>query len=241
MAIVIVWLVARLVTMLNKFGFKRNLLQTAKIAIPQLVIYIIIAIVIAIPIVVAMLYQMKANQPAEGADALHATAAAQQAAALQTIFSPAVLGAIGGAIILGLVFELLLLPMYYFYMKYLMEPIHMRTHLWKSFKTGFRHWGFLFLTFFMMGLLLLCLFVVLFMPLGLLSTAQSQSLAGVLMGDPSGLPNHMLLLQFVTALVTFFIFAFILAWSVLVLYHAYGSIEQKEIERKAHSSLESQL
>lgn len=241
MAIAIVWLIASLVTMLNKFGFKRNLLQTAKIAILQLVIYLIMAIVIAIPIVVAMLYQMKANQPAEGADALHATAATQQATALQTIFSPTVLGAIGLAILLCLVFELLLLPIYYFYMKYLMEPIHMRSHLWKSFKTGLRHWGFLFLTFFMMGLLLLCLFVVLFMPLGILSTAQSQSLAGVLMGDPSGLPSHMLLLQFVTALVTFFIFAFILAWSVLVLYHAYGSIEQKEIERKAHSSLENQL
>lgn len=239
MVIALVWLIASLVTMLNKFGFRRNLLQTTKIAILHMAIYLIMTIVLAIPIVIAMLYQMKSNQTAQGADALHATAASQQAMALQTIFSPTVLGAIGLAIILWLVFELLLLPIYYFYMKYLMEPIHMRTHLWKSFKTGFRHWGFLFLTFFMMGLLLLCLFVVLFMPLGILSTAQSQSFAGVLMGDPSGLPNHMLFLQFLTALVTFFIFAFILIWGELVLYHAYGSIEQKEIERKAHSSIKN--
>ena len=239
MVIVLVWIVASIVTMLNKFVFRRNLLQTAKIAILQLVIDLIITIVVAAPIIIAMIYQIKSAQTAQGgADALHATAAPVQAMAIQSIFSPTVLGAFGLAILLVLVFELLLLPMYYFYMKYLMEPIHMRTHLWKSFKTGFRHWGFLFLTFFMLGLLLLCIFIVLFMPMGILSTAQSQSLAGVLMGDPSGMPNYIMLLQFLTSLVTFFIFTFILVWSVLVLYYAYGSIERKETERKAHIGIE---
>jgi hypothetical protein len=114
-----------------------------------------------------------------------------------------------------------------------MEPIHIRTHLWKSFKTGFRYWGFLFVTFFMMGLLLLCLYLVLFMPLGILHTAQSLSLTGIIMGDPSGLPSHIYILQFITSLATFFIFTFLLVWAVLVLYYAYGSIEQKETERKA--------
>ena len=58
MVIALVWLIASLVTMLNKFGFRRNLLQTTKIAILHMAIYLIMTIILAIPIVIAMLYQM---------------------------------------------------------------------------------------------------------------------------------------------------------------------------------------
>lgn len=230
--IVLVWILASLFTMLNKFTLRRNILQNAKLAILQLAMDLVMVIILAIPIVLAVIYHVRSIQAAQSADPLHA-ATLPQAQTAQTLLSPTVLGAIGIVLILGVIFELVLLPIYYFYMKYMMEPIHMRTHLWKSFKTGFRHWGFLFLTFFMMGLLILCLCLVLFMPLGILHTAQSQSLAGILMGDPSGLPSHIYLLQFITSVVTFFIFTFLIVWSVLVIYYAYGSIEQKETERKA--------
>ena len=46
----------------------------------------------------------------------------------------------------------------------------------------------------------------------------------------------MFFLQFITALFSYFLFLFFIVYSILVLYYAYGSIEQKESERKAMAS-----
>lgn len=230
--VTLIWVVASLFTMLNQRGLWRNILQTTKLFFLQMAIGIVLSAIVAIPVVASIFHQLKTMQTTQEGNAVHA-AAQIQPLVVQTLLSPTVLITIAITILIVIFIELLLLPIYYFYVKYMMEPIHMRTNLWKSFKTGLRRWGFIFLTFFMTTLILMCFFLILFMPLGILNIAQSQSLAGVVMGDPAALPNYFLFLQFITALFTFFILTFFIAWTILVAYYAYGSIEQKEIERKS--------
>ena len=148
--------------------------------------------------------------------------------------TPHLLEAIGIlALVAGIVALIFGMPLYYFVMKYVMEDINMRHTLWPSLKTGLRHWGFLFIVMFIAALILGLISIVLFMPMMVLSFAQAQSIAGVVMGDPSGLPSGFIWLLAITAIATFFLLIFMEVWMACVLYYAYGSIEQQERERKA--------
>lgn len=139
-----------------------------------------------------------------------------------------VLGLLAG--IVALIFGM---PFYFFIMKYIMEDISIRHSLWPSLKTGLRHWGFLFVVMFLATLILSLICIVLFMPMMVLIFAQSQSIAGVIMGDPSGLPSGFIWLLAITVIATFFIMIIMEVWMTCVLYYAYGSIEQQEREQKA--------
>ena len=124
------------------------------------------------------------------------------------------------------------LPMSNAFMKYAVEDITLKSGFWPSVKMSFRHWGLLFITYFLMGLIISVICIIVMMPYLILTLAQAQSSSGVAMGDPSGLPASFSWLVAVTYALTFFVMAVVAVWPMLTAYFLYGSIEQLEIERK---------
>lgn len=134
---------------------------------------------------------------------------------------------------LATVFAFVALPFAYVAMKYLMDT-DSRLHkiMLKAYKTGIRHWGFIFTTCIICLIITSACAVFVSAPTIILLTANSISAAGTsLIGDPSGLPSYFGLLRFFTITITSFINLYISIFAVLVYYFIYGSIETREKEK----------
>ncbi|MCR4852969.1 MAG: hypothetical protein K5893_05210 [Prevotella sp.] len=135
--------------------------------------------------------------------------------------------------VLSLFLLLLLLPYVYAASKYMIDTKSKLVSLiWKGYKTGLRHWGYIFLTLLLTTICLFFVMLILGLPLGVLNTAVRVDELGVASGDPSGMPCSIGTLTFFTAAITFFCYSFITVFSVFVAYYLYGSIERRVKERK---------
>ena len=136
---------------------------------------------------------------------------------------------------------LMYLPLYHVVMKYVLEsPCGYWQTLWHNYPKALRHWGLLFLVFFVSLLLVFLVGLVVMLPSHILSFANQQAYQGVLIGDPLGMPSHIVLLTFVTTVLCTFIH-FYLGQVILVHnYYVYGSIETREKERTENQSLNDQ-
>lgn len=135
-----------------------------------------------------------------------------------------------GGIALGVsvVWGIVLLPLAYSTMKYLMEPsCRLACVVGSAYRQGWRRWGFLF------GCALLCFIIcTLFMvvvaaPENILLLARLADNTGALMGDTSGLPGHYGLLTYAVATACTFVWCYLMTWVAMVFHYAYGSIEAK--------------
>lgn len=136
-------------------------------------------------------------------------------------------------ILLDSAFFVALLPCTFSIIKYLIEPQSKISDIFgKAYRHGWRHWGFLFITLFITGIIFCLIATVLFAPFGIIVEAQISDLLGTLNGDPSGIPSNFYILLYGTTLLTSFIFAYLVIWSSFVFYYAYGSIETTERERE---------
>ena len=127
---------------------------------------------------------------------------------------------------------LLALPLYYVLMKYLMEaPCGYWRTLGRSYGRGLRHWGMLFLVFFVSGLLVMLASMIVMTPSNILSFANQQAHLGQLLGDPLGMPSYMTTLTFVTLTLCSFIQFYISQVMLVHNYYIYGSIETKDKEQ----------
>ena len=135
---------------------------------------------------------------------------------------------------------ILLLPLYYVSMKYLNERgMRFWAHFMPSYRIGFRRVSFIFITLFITGLIVGILSCIVMIPYFTLTSAYYTSLMGHLMGDPSDLPGYFPLLYLVTSAVVYFLFWYVVAFMVIVIFFMYGSIE-KRLEEQRTEQLEAQ-
>ena len=124
------------------------------------------------------------------------------------------------------------LPLMHVLMKYLMEaPCTYMSTLFRNYGRGLRHWGSLFLVFFVSGLLVEIITLIITLPASILSFANQQAQQGVLIGDPLGMPSYMLPLTFVTFTLCSFIQFYVSQVTLTHNYYIYGSIETNEYEK----------
>ena len=135
--------------------------------------------------------------------------------------------------ILCLVVTLLDLPFLYINTRYLFDrEARFMPDLPKSYATGLRHLGLLFITALLLGLLLGMIFLITSLPFIVLVFANTMSTLGVLMGDPSGLPASFPLLHGGTFCLTAIIWGYLSLFTIIVWLFIYGSIEKQREERK---------
>ncbi len=136
-----------------------------------------------------------------------------------------------------LIFTVLLIVVYlpYVYpsMKYMLEPqTHFRNLIFKGWKKGFKHWGYIFVSVLLLYLCLMVMSLIISIPLGICTIAQMFSAAGVAEGDASGMPAYFSILFFLVAVLTYFVYAFVGVFSYAVIYYMYGNIEAYEREKE---------
>lgn len=139
-------------------------------------------------------------------------------------------------IVITVIFALMALPLVFVVMKYFIDR-DSRLHkiFFASYKTGLRHWGFIFTTCLITFLLATACSLLVSMPTLIILTANSLSVAGVkLIGDPSGLPSSFCAIRFATITATSFICLYINIFTIFVYYFIYGSIDTRENERKEY-------
>ncbi len=125
------------------------------------------------------------------------------------------------------------LPYVYPAMKYLVEPqAHFRNLIFKGWKKGFKHWGYIFITVLLLYLCIMVISLIISIPLTVCTFAQNLSVSGILQGDASGMPSYFSIIFFIVAVLTFFVYAFVNVFSFAVSYYMYGNIEAYEREKE---------
>ena len=135
--------------------------------------------------------------------------------------------------IVCIIIVILVQPLMYVLMKYVMEaPCKYWKTLSDNFGCGMRHWGSLFLVFFLSMLLVQLIGLVIMLPSHILSYANQQAHLGLLIGDPLGMPSYMTTLTFTTFTLCSFIEFYVSQVMLVHNYYIYGSIDTKEQERE---------
>ena len=126
------------------------------------------------------------------------------------------------------------LPLYHVLMKYVMEsPCGYWRTLGRNYTVALRHWGLLFLVFFISGLLVALISLIVMLPSHILSFANQQAHQGLLFGDPLGMPSYIVPLTFITIALCSFIHFYVGQVMLVHNYYVYGSIEAREQEKKS--------
>ncbi len=130
--------------------------------------------------------------------------------------------------VIFLLFVAFLIPTFYSSFKYLMEPEQKLSRvLGKSYRIGLRHWGFLFVLFLLVVIIVAIIFCISQMPSVILATAKQFDNNGLSLGDATGLPSYFAVLTFAATFICQIIWMYVIIWADFVYYFAYGSIEAK--------------
>lgn len=125
-------------------------------------------------------------------------------------------------------FLVCMLPLVYSSMKYFMEKeMRLRDVFGKSYRKGWRFWGFLFLMILVTGIIIGVIYVVVMSPQFILFFASSVNADGGRLGDPSGLPGYFPVLTFLVTTLCTAVWLYVMVWLEMVFYYAYGHIEAK--------------
>lgn len=135
------------------------------------------------------------------------------------------------ALVVGILF--FLLPLVGIPLINVMMEIMLEEHpkIGRALKTGFCHWGYLFLTLLMSGLIMMALSLVLAIPLYICIYGLISNHLGMMAGDPSGLPASFPIILFFVGLLTAFIFLFAQLWQTYAFAYAHGAILTRELRR----------
>ena len=208
-----VWVLAHVFKLLNAQGLRKNMVKVFKFYVVCLAIIFVVCFIIGLILGVITGFMNVLHAQQDGSNTY-----------LMMVF----LGCMGGM----LVTFILMLPLYYVFMQYMIEENKLRKSFFPSLKVGFRHWGFLFIVFFVILLIALIFVSVMLMPVSVLVISQIESMNSMALGDPSGLPSYFGWLYFITFTIGFFILMFFFTWEIFVLYYAYGSIKRNEMDRE---------
>lgn len=94
--------------------------------------------------------------------------------------------------------------------------------------TGFKHWGYLFATLLISGIIMALLSLVICIPLYIAVYGAIADYLGTTGGDPSGLPASFPITLFVIGALTAFIMLFVQIWQTYALAYAHGAILTRE-------------
>lgn len=209
-----VWVMANVFNLLNAQGIKANVIKLLKIMVVYLALVVLISIIMGI-IVAGLLFYFKPEDTTQG-----------------LMNSAVLLKVLAICFLLMVVIILLIIPIYYAFMQFMIEDGKLRSTFFPAVKIGFKHWGFLFVVLFVLGLIMSIFISVMMMPVFILTISQVSSMKSMAMGDPSGLPAYFSWLYFITFVVVYFITMFLVTWGIFVLYYAYGSIKRNEMDRE---------
>ena len=209
-----VWVMANVFNLLNAQGIKANVIKLLKIMVVYLALVVLISIIMGI-IVAGLLFYFKPEDTTQG-----------------LMNSAVLLKVLAICFLLMVVIILLIIPIYYAFMQFMIEDGKLRSTFFPAVKVGFKHWGFLFVVLFVLGLIMSIFISVMMMPVFILTISQVSSMKSMAMGDPSGLPSYFSWLYFITFVVVYFITMFLVTWGIFVLYYAYGSIKRNEMDRE---------
>lgn len=132
-------------------------------------------------------------------------------------------------IITFLVILLLLIPIYYVLMKYLMEsPLGFWQALTRYYSQGMRHWGHLFLVLFCCVLFIQLVSFIIMMPAFILCAANQTAQYGQLLGDPLGMPTYITMLTYATLSFCAFLQFYVSMPLLVSVYYSYGSITSEK-------------
>lgn len=213
-----VWYMGSTTNLLNENGFRCNLLRNLKLTVFIGLIFIVLfAGVIA--------WQLTTLQPIATGQEMQ-----QTGANVQMWIFPLCL----------LVFTLLLLPLSYSYMNYIQAPkARFKTHVIGGYFSGFRHFGYIFSTQLLFGVIIFFLTIVVAMPLYLLVFSHTLSQQGVLQGDVNTLPSYFSILLYGCSILTGFILIAIMTVGVYVNYYMYGAIVAKKKARRQRKEIQT--
>lgn len=139
---------------------------------------------------------------------------------------------IAAGLLVMLIFGILLLPLVYPHMRYLTTRDTKLIGLLRTgYGQGLRQWGFIFAILITIVLIMMIVLSITMLPAIVLVMASIKSQAGVMIGDPVGMPSYMGWLSFVVFMLSGFIQAYIVLAIHFPLYYMAGSIEQQEIQR----------
>jgi hypothetical protein len=121
----------------------------------------------------------------------------------------------------------------YIIIRYIMQPNEgILQNFGEKFKTGFRHWGFIFGTFIVAALLALIVGWLVSIPMVLLDTVISISTSGADMGDVAGLPSSVFWAGVILNTITMFLTLYIGMFSTFAEFYIYGSVEAREHQKQ---------
>lgn len=126
----------------------------------------------------------------------------------------------------------LLLPLLYAFTHCILEQKESLASAFKSgYKTGIRHWGFLFLSTMITTLIVGVLAAIIMTPLTIILFANIQNTLGIINGDMDGTPSCFYFMLITTSIVCCFITTFISLWQLLSTCYVCGSITVHETEK----------
>lgn len=211
-----VWYMARTTTLLNENGFACNLKRIAKLQLA----YVVVMGVISLLLLAATLSISYGQKPASAA-------VGTAGIGLQAWLVP----------VAWLIILIAMAPFAYSSMRYIQEKeSKFKTHVLGGYRTGLRRIGFIVSTFFLYGIVIFFLTLILLMPVYILLMASTLSQMGVQSGDPNTLPTYFPVLTYGTCILIYFICAAFLTVGIYVNYYVYGAIEarrQAQSNRKA--------
>lgn len=141
------------------------------------------------------------------------------------------------------VLAIVALPLTFSTMDYLMDgaarpdgaeggrPKRVWTVIGRSYCTGWKHWGYLFLTAFICMIISAIVQLVVYLPAIIMHIAKAIDAYGQALGDAPGLPQGFMPLAYCVLTLCVFIATYVGVWQWMVFYYAWGSITAKR-ERK---------
>ena len=136
------------------------------------------------------------------------------------------------SLIATLAIVLLAFPLIYVGMKYILNKgLGYFSVLSKAYGTGLHHWGHIFTTCLIGGMIISILMSIFLLPAVILTQANVMAQEGYLNGDPLGMPDYANFLTVVTFFLTGFVLVYLYMPILLVFYYMYGSIESYEKEK----------
>ena len=135
-------------------------------------------------------------------------------------------------LVLSILLGLLYFPMLFVFVKYVMnQGKSYFSLLVPSYTMGLRHWGHIFTTC-LIGGMIICVFAgICCLPTIILAQAHWISQEGFLNGDPLGMPDYINIMSYITYFLTGFVLVYLYMPMLLIAYYMYGSIETYEQEK----------
>lgn len=208
-----IWLISSIYRLVNGQTFKTTWKRSAIIVQDYFVVSILTGYIVSygIPALVSYLVQ-------------HQLMAAQTA----------MTGSYLATILLGIIVTAICLPCVYSGTEYLVEEhASWKNILGSAYKTGWKHWGFLFTTNLMTLIVAACIGFLCLLPLQIIVGAQVSNQLGILDGDPDGAPAYFRWLLIGTSVISFTIMNYIFLWGCMVNYYVMGTIKRREEEKTA--------